>query len=68
MECHNHLNNCYRGQEIASLKIRRTSTNFTQFKKIYEELRGKFYDKKINRSEFGEGLWSNLMSFLESKE
>ena len=69
-ECHKELNNCYRGQEIVgqTQKIRFKSENFVQFKETYTKLRGDFYDKKINRGQFGEGLWSNLMSYLESKE
>ncbi len=66
--CHKELNNCYRGQEIAAQTqgIRFKSENFDQFKETYNKLRGQFYDKKINRGQFGEGLWSNLMSYLES--
>jgi len=66
--CHKELTNCYRGQEIIARtqKMRFKSKNFAQFKKTHEKLRGDFYDKKINRGQFGEGLWSNLVSYLES--
>lgn len=67
-ECHEELNNCYRGQEIMgqTQNIRFKSKNFIEFKKVYTKLRGDYYDKKINRGQFGEGLWSNLVSYLES--
>ena len=46
--------------------------NSMGFEDVGDEDDGKdykhFYDKKINRGQFGEGLWSNLISFLESKE
>ena len=69
-ECHEELNNCYRAQEIMAKtqNVRFKSKNFIQFKETYEKLRGDYYDKKINRGQFGEGLWSNLVSYLESKE
>jgi len=65
-ECHDELNRCYRGQEIAAQKTRITSKDFVEFKENYTKLRGEFFDKKINRGQFGEGLWSNLVSYLEA--
>ncbi len=65
--CHEELNNCYRGQEIVAhtQNVRFKSENFTQFKGTVDSLRRDFYDKKINRGQFGEGLWSSLVSYLE---
>lgn len=63
-ECHEKLNK----KTIMEVKKQKFSPTFGEFKKNYNELRKNYYDKKINRGEFGEGLWSNLMSFLESKE
>jgi protein-arginine kinase activator protein McsA len=68
LECHTELNSYYRIQEIQNKKYRKTSENFGQFIETYEKLRKDFYDKKINRGQFGEGLWSNLVSYLESTQ
>ena len=64
LECHNELNECYT-KDVSFKKVRFKSKNFEEFYKTYKDLRSKFYDKKINRSVFGEGLWSNLVSYLE---
>ncbi len=69
LECHNELNKCYNTQEI----LAQTSTNlevngFIQFKKAYEELQKKYKDHKINRGQFGEGLWTGLMAHLEAQD
>ena len=65
LECHEELNRTYITREIQNKKHRKKSSNFEEFKNTFEQLRKDFYNKKINRSQFGEGLWSNLVSYLE---
>jgi len=67
-ECHQKLNKLTGHREITEIKDRKLSSSYKEFRDNYESLRADFYDKKINRGQFGEGLWSNLISFLESKE
>lgn len=66
LECHEKLNKLTGHKEIASTM--NLSNSFKEFKSNYEHLREEFFSKRINRGQFGEGLWNNLVSFLESKE
>lgn len=66
--CHNELNSFYKSTKIIAIKSQVTSTNWEEFEQNYHLLRGEYHEKKINRGQFGEGLWSNLMSYLGSKE
>jgi len=63
-ECHDELNKNYSHIGKAKKTIIKNST-FKEFKETYENLRDKYHSKQLNRGEFGEGLWSNLMSYLE---
>lgn len=67
-ECHGKLNKLTGQKEINSVEFNKCSTSFKKFKNTYEELQKDFYAQKIHKGQFGEGLWSNLVSFLESKE
>ena len=64
LQCHAELNTYYKLTKIQPLKNRKAK-NFEEFKEIYEDLRERFNANKINRGEFGEGLWTNLVNFLE---
>lgn len=66
--CHKELNETYKGYEIMAHKHKKKSGSFEEFKENYLLLRERFHKKEIHRGQFGEGLWSNLVSFLESKE
>lgn len=66
LECHNELNSYYRQQAITGKKYRKVSSTFEEFFENYENLRKDYYDKKLNRGEFGEGLWSNLVTYLKA--
>lgn len=67
LACHEELNQCYKAQEIISKKFVFNSKTFEEFNDTYHALRGQFFAKEIDRSQFGEGLWSNLVSYLESQ-
>lgn len=67
-ECHNELNSFYKGSQIVAIKSQVISKDWEEFEQNYHLLRANYYDKKINRGQFGEGLWSNLISYLESIE
>ncbi len=67
-KCHKKLNKLTGNREVNEVKFNKHSTSFGQFLETYEDLRKEYFDKKISRGQFGEGLWSNLVSFLESKE
>ncbi len=65
LSCHQELNSYYKLQKIASEKNAVESKTYEEFKTNYSDLRDLFHEKKINRGEFGEGLWTNIVSFLE---
>ena len=44
------------------------SETYNEFIKNYNKLRDEFNNKKLNRGQFGEGLWTNLLSYLKSIE
>lgn len=66
LKCHEELNESYNLFVIRNRKHR--SENFQEFHQKYEDLRESFTDKKITRGEFGEGLWTNLVSYLEEQD
>jgi len=66
LECHKELNSYYKIQEIQAKKYRVKSKDFEEFMNNYQNLREEFYDKKLNRGQFGEGLWSNIITLLDS--
>ena len=68
LSCHRELNSYYRTQEIAYQKNKTEPSSFEEFKENYNSFRESFYNKKINRGQFGEKLWSNLMAQLEDFE
>lgn len=45
-----------------------TNANFGEFKQTYKTLKERFDLKQIDRSEFGTGLWTNLISYLTNLE
>lgn len=59
-ECHKKLNESYAKNADYTIP-----TTFIVFKQRYEELRDKFTKKTLDRGKFGEGLWQNLVSYLE---
>lgn len=65
-ECHNDLNDCYNKQGIRKADMKSDSETFEEFNDRYIQLREDFHNKKLDRGTFGEGLWSNIMSYLES--
>ena len=79
-DCHLELNNAYLHsqtkkdlqdlQTMEKIENRGTSlgADFDSFNDKYLFLREQFHSRKIDRSKFGEGLWSNLMSYLETLE
>lgn len=67
-ECHKKLNKLTGNREVIEARDGVSSSSYEEFIDNYKSLRGEFFDKKINRGQFGEGLWSNLISFLGSKE
>ena len=68
LECHQELNSYYKLQKIASEKNKIESKTFEEFEENYNNLRDDFHEKKINRGQFGEGLWGNLMSYLKATQ
>ena len=65
--CHEELNSYYKPSQINSIKYGLSPKDFEEFKANYTRLREEFHAKKIGRGEFGEGLWSNLVNYLEVK-
>lgn len=63
LKCHEKINSLYLRHLDESPK--QTPQSFKEFRKNYDNLRQDFYDKKIDRSKFGEGLWVNLANYLE---
>lgn len=61
--CHAELNTHYTDITTKPLKTYK-SKDFGIFMKTYNNLRIKFHAKKIERGEFGEGLWKNLTDYL----
>ena len=66
--CHKELNSYYKLQKIKCEKNKIESKTFEEFKINYEDLRDLFHEKKINRGQFGEGLWGNIVSYLEEAD
>jgi hypothetical protein len=63
LKCHEKINSLYlRHLDESPNQI---PQNFKEFRKNYENLREEFYAGKMDRSKFGEGLWVNLMNYLE---
>ena len=61
--CHQKLNATY--VKYPSISANHTSSNFKEFRDNYDKLRRGFYDRKLTRSQFGEALWTNLVTLLE---
>lgn len=66
LSCHQELNDYYKIQDIQAKKYRVKSKDFQEFLDNYGRLKNDFYNKKIHRGQFGEGLWSNVTTLLES--
>ncbi len=66
LECHTELNSNYNQQKINYEQTKLEPKTFGEFKDNFDRLRQGFQDKKLNRGQFGEGLWSNLVSYLEA--
>ncbi len=64
LECHGKLNKLTGQFEINSVAQERKAEDYDTFMTNFAELRKKFSSNEIHRGEFGEGLWSNLTSFL----
>lgn len=67
-ECHEELNSYYNNVTISTKDYNFKSDNFNEFLHTYNKLKKDFEEKKLNRAQFGSGLWSNLISYLKSKE
>ena len=68
LSCHEELNSYYNRNKIVTRNFQYETTTFTEFMKVYEDLKERFERGEINRSEFGAGLWSNLVSYLRSTQ
>lgn len=64
-ECHKKLNDAY--VHVVKTKKGKETKLFTIFKNKYNELRDDFA-KDHQRGKFGEGLWSNLVEYLEATQ
>lgn len=64
LECHEKLNKLTGQFELNSITPGMKADTYDMFMINFEELRKKFHSNEIHRGEFGEGLWSNLTSFL----
>ena len=64
--CHKRLSALY--VKNPRLTTKQVPSSFEEFKSNYEELREKYHNKEIDRGQFGEGLWTNLVNYLELKE
>ncbi|MEK6882397.1 MAG: hypothetical protein AABY22_22445, partial [Nanoarchaeota archaeon] len=62
--CHQKLNAMY--VKYPSISVNNISNNFKEFRSNYDKLRTDFYNRKLTRSQFGESLWTNIVTFLES--
>lgn len=63
-KCHDKLNDSYK--HISSKGIKHFVANtFEHFNDNYKSFRDEYNDKKINRGQFGEKLWGNLVDYLE---
>lgn len=67
LECHNELNSNYsfKSETMMDLKYGVKTESFGEFIEKYKELSKNYHNKKLNRGQFGEGLWVNLTSYLE---
>lgn len=61
--CHKKLNASY--IRHPSLSSRSVSNDFKEFRENYDKLRSDFYNRELTRSQFGEALWTNLVTLLE---
>lgn len=61
-DCHNKLN-----ENDLELFAPTKDKDFNLFKQTYLSLKGQFKAKVIDRGKFGEGLWNNLMDYLETE-
>lgn len=64
LQCHERLNKLTGQLELNSIKDKINASDYESFMYNYSELREDFKTKKTNRGEFGEGLWTNLTSYL----
>lgn len=62
-KCHKRLNSLY--VKNPDLTTKQVPGSFDEFKNNYQALRESFNNKKINRGQFGEALWTNLVNYLE---
>lgn len=62
--CHQKINDLYIRQQKKS-ESNNNVKDFDKFKDNYEKLRNLFKSGKLDRGNFGEGLWKNLMNYLE---
>ena len=62
--CHLRLNSVY--NKHPNLTSKNTSKDFIEFRTNYDTLRNDFNNRKLTRGQFGEGLWNNLITFLEN--
>lgn len=65
-ECHKKLNSLY--VKHPNTTPNQVSNNFSEFKENYEKLKEMFSNHKLDRGAFGEGLWTNLINYLEDEE
>jgi hypothetical protein len=68
IDCHNKINSLFISIQPKTSKkfVKKQNITFETFKEEYERLREQFQLKKLDRSQFGEGLWKNLVDYLES--
>ncbi|KKK94922.1 hypothetical protein LCGC14_2677990 [marine sediment metagenome] len=64
-KCHDRLNDAYKYNPANKELEHVVPNNFEYFKENYLLFRSDFMNKKINRGEFGEKLWANLVNYLE---
>lgn len=65
--CHKELNASYI-HELKKSERPVKSKDFKQFLETYNGLRDKFKAGGIHRGQFGEGLWENLVAYLQSQQ
>ncbi len=66
LKCHKELNGYYITSKLQLISSKKSSSTFEEFEKTYEQLKEDYHNKKIHRGQFGEGLWTNLVSYLGS--
>lgn len=71
-ECHEKLNKHYNNDVILDTftrdkrGLKSKPESYDEFLTNYKKLRSDYHAKKLDRGKFGEGLWTNLVNFLES--